>query len=237
MKPVNGCTMISFFPRNARTLMIGLLAASVCALPPTAGALAKDKKDKPAAASPADSEDAKPAKGKDAKADKGKKAQKADKTEKADKADKASDANKTLRLGTFGEWGAYQTQGKSKTCYALAKPKSREPKALTRDPAYVFISTRPAENVKNEISIIMGFAMKDGAEATAEIGSTSFSLLAKGANAWVKNPAEETQFIAAMKKGGKLVVTADSVKGKTTTDTYTLTGLAQALDKVHKECP
>ncbi|WP_184421388.1 invasion associated locus B family protein [Rhodoblastus sphagnicola] len=215
---------MSFFPRRARTLMIGLLTASVCALTPTMGAQAKVKKEKPAAEKPSDDSGS--------KADKGKKDKKDKKTE-----EKSTDAGKTLRLGTFGEWGAYQTQGKTKTCYALAKPKSREPKALPREAAYVFISTRPAENVKNEISIIMGFPMKDGSEASAEIGSATFSLLAKGANAWVKNPAEESQFIAAMKKGSKLVVTADSIKGKTTTDTYVLTGLGQALDKVHKECP
>ena len=81
---------------------------------------------------------------------------------------------------------------------------------MSRESAYVFISTRPAENVKNEIAIIMGFPMKDGSEASAEIGSNTFSLLAKGANAWVKNPGEESQFIAAMKKGSKLVVTANS---------------------------
>jgi hypothetical protein len=207
--------------------MIGLLAASACALTPPGGALAKAGKEKPAADQPKDENDAKAEK-KDAKADKGKK----DK-----KADGKSDSGKTLRLGTFGEWGAYQTQGKSKTCYALAKPKSREPKSLSRDSAYVFISTRPAENVKNEIAIIMGFQMKDGSEASAEIGSATFSLLAKGSNAWVKNPAEEGQFIGAMKKGAKMVVTADSIKGKTTTDTYMLTGLGQALEKVHKECP
>jgi hypothetical protein len=204
--------MMSSISRRTRRILAGILAVSVLALTPTCGALAKQKK--PAADDTSDDAAAKP--------DKGKK-------------EKSSDS-KTLRLGTFGEWGAYQSQGKSKTCYALAKPKSREPKAVSRDPAYVFISTRPAENVKNEISIIMGFPMKDGSEATAEIGSTSFSLLAKGANAWVKNPAEESQFIGAMKKGSKLVVIAASLKGKTTTDTYVLNGLGQALDKVHKEC-
>ena len=221
--------MMSFIPRPARLLMIGLLSASTCALIPTAGALAKAKKEKPAVEQPSDDDDAKSAKG---KTEKGKK----DKNDKKTDA-KSADSSKTLRLGTFGEWGAYQTQGKSKTCYALAKPKTREPKTLTRDSAYIFISTRPAENVKNEIAIIMGFPMKDGSEASAEIGSATFSLLAKGANAWVKNPAEESQFIGAMKKGSKLVITADSIKGKTSTDTYLLTGLGQALDKVHKECP
>ena len=225
--------MMFLVPRHARMLMIGLLTASVGALTP-AVALAKAKK--PAAEAPAD-DDAQDAKAKDTKAKDSKTKGKDAKKDKKSDAKDAKDAGKTLKLGIFGEWGAYQTQGKPKTCYALAKPKSREPKTLSRESAYVFISTRPSENVKNEIAIIMGFSMKDGSEASAEIGSNTFSLLAKGANAWVKNPAEESQFIAAMKKGSKLVVTADSVKGKTTTDTYVLTGLGQALDKVHKECP
>jgi hypothetical protein len=163
---------------------------------------------------------------------------KKDETKSKDtKADKKSDHGKTVQLGAFGEWGAYATQNKPKTCYALAQPKSREPGSVKRDPAYVFISTRPAENVKSEISVIMGFPMKDGSEAQAEIGDSTFSLIAKGANAWVKNPAEEGRLIEAMKKGSKLTVSAKSLKGKTTTDTYSLAGLGQALDKVHKECP
>jgi hypothetical protein len=150
--------------------------------------------------------------------------------------DKTSDQSKATQIGTFGEWGAYATQGKAKTCYALAQPKSREPASVKRNPAYIFISSRPAENVKSEISFIMGFPMKDGAEAEAEVGSAKFSLIAKGSNAWVKNPAEEGHLIEAMKKGSKLTVKAASNKGKTTTDTYCLSGLGQALDKVRKEC-
>jgi invasion protein IalB len=52
----------------------------------------------------------------------------------------------------------------------------------------------------------------------------------------VKNPAEETQFIDALKKGSKLVVKAASIKGNQTTDSYSLAGLSQALDRAHKEC-
>lgn len=164
------------------------------------------------------------------------------KTERTDtsatdsKSGKSADQNKAVQLGTFGEWGAYATQGKAKTCYALAQPKTREPASIKRNPAYIFISTRPAENVKSEISFIMGFPMKDGGEAQAEIGEASFSLIAKGSNAWVKNPAEESHLIEAMKKGSKLTVKATSNKGKTTTDSYMLSGLGQALEKVRKEC-
>jgi invasion protein IalB len=143
---------------------------------------------------------------------------------------------KPMLLDTFHDWGAYMAQGKEKTCYALASPKDRVPNALKRDPAYVFISSRPSENVRNEVSIIMGFAMKDNAEAKAEIGNASYDLIAKGTNAWVKNPAQETQFIDSLKKGSKLIVKAPSLKGNVTTDSYSLAGLSQALDRVHKEC-
>jgi invasion protein IalB len=144
---------------------------------------------------------------------------------------------KPMLLDTFHDWGAYMAQGnKEKTCYALASPKDRAPSALKRDPAYVFISNRPGENVRNEVSIIMGFAMKDNAEAKAEIGNASYDLVAKGTNAWVKNPAQETQFIDALKKGSKLLVKAPSLKGNVTTDSYSLAGLSQALDRVQKEC-
>ncbi|HYP57335.1 MAG TPA: hypothetical protein VEQ35_03515 [Beijerinckia sp.] len=146
-------------------------------------------------------------------------------------------SGKPVLVASYGDWGAFLAQGKDKTCYALATPKERAPAALKRDPAYVFISSRPGENVRNEISIIMGFPMKDGSAAHAEISGSTFDLVAKGTNAWVKNPAEEGQFIDALKKGSKLVVRAPSLKGNVTTDSYSLTGLSQALERVQKECP
>ncbi len=205
--------MIAIALPRTRILFAGAALAFVCALGPAPTVLAKDKTSHSKTAPATDA-----AKGKDAKAAKG------------------AEPGKAVQLGTFGEWGAYATQGKTKTCYALAQPKSREPSSVKRDPAYVFISTRPAENVKSEISVIMGFPMKDGGEATAEIGDAEFGLIAKGSNAWVKNPAEEGRLIDAMKKGSKLVVKATSAKGKATTDTYSLSGLGQALDKARKEC-
>jgi hypothetical protein len=152
---------------------------------------------------------------------------------------KSDEAGKPVQTANYGDWGAYLAQqgAKKKTCYALAQPKDREPTKLKRDPAYIFISSRPAENVHNEISIIMGFSMKDNSEAQADIGGSHFELIAKGSNAWIKNPAEEAQFIEAMKKGSKLVIKAASSKGNTTTDSYSLAGLSQALERVQKDCP
>ena len=55
--------------------------------------------------------------------------------------------------------------GKGRICYTLAQPKTREPDSLKRDPGYAFISDRPAEGVRNEVSFIMGFDVAGGTEA------------------------------------------------------------------------
>ncbi len=157
-------------------------------------------------------------------------------TSAAAKPDAAAPAKPVL-VGNYGDWGAYATQGKSKICYALAQPKDRVPASLKKSQAYVFISNRPAEGVRNEVSVIMGVPLKDGAAlAKAEVGSASFDLVSKGQNAWMKNAADETRFLDAMKHGGKLVVKGTLVKGGTATDSYSLSGLAQALERVVKDC-
>jgi invasion protein IalB len=151
----------------------------------------------------------------------------------------AGTAGKPELVATFGDWGVYVSQsGKSKICYALAQPKERQPANLKRDPAYIFISSRPTESVHNEVSVIMGFPLKEGgSDARAEVGSATFGLVAKEQNAWIKNAAEEGPFIGAMKKGSKLTIKAASKKGNVTTDLYSLSGLGPALDRVRKECP
>jgi hypothetical protein len=62
-------------------------------------------------------------------------------------------------MGQYGDWGAYTANNNGRTvCYALAKPASQatQPPNKPRDPAYIFVSSRPGENVRNEISIVIG---------------------------------------------------------------------------------
>ena len=147
-------------------------------------------------------------------------------------------SSKPTLVGTYGDWGTYEAQGaKSKICYALAQPKERTPSSLKRDQGYIFISSRPAENVRNEVSVIMGLPLKEGSgDAKAEVGTTTFDLVTKGQNAWMKDSAQEGQMIGVMKKHGRLVVKAPNAKGTFATDAYSLNGLGQALDRVAKDC-
>ena len=142
-------------------------------------------------------------------------------------------------LGSFGEWGAYATDaaGKGRVCYVLSRPKERAPKELKRDDGYIFISARPAENVHNEISFVLGFPTKDGSVGELMIGSAKHALVTKGTSAWLKNAAEDNGVVELMKKNKTMTTKTASAKGNATTDTYQLAGLAQALDRIKKECP
>ena len=142
-------------------------------------------------------------------------------------------------LGQFGDWGAYTASpdGK-KVCFALSKPTSAVivPSNRKRDPSYAFVSTRPAEKVKNEVSVIVGYPQKPGVDATATIGSATYVMYTQNDGAWIKNAAEEAQMVETMRKGSDMVVKSESHSGAKTTDTYSLKGLGQALDKVAEEC-
>jgi hypothetical protein len=147
-------------------------------------------------------------------------------------------AAKPTLLGQFGDWGAYTaTPGGKKVCFALAKPASAETKPeRPRNQPYMFISTRPAEKVSNEVSIIVGYPFKTSTEATAEVGATTFALYTQGDGAWIKNAGEEAHMVDAMRQGESVVVKGMSSHGTQSTDTYALKGLSEALDRVAQEC-
>jgi invasion protein IalB len=150
----------------------------------------------------------------------------------------AGDAQPTL-LGQYGDWGAYTASpGGNKVCFALAKPKAvkTEPEGRKRDPSYVFVSTRPADKVKNEVSVIIGYPFKTNSDATAEVGTAKFAMYTKDDGAWIKNAGEEVRMVDAMRKGADLTVKGTSGRGTQSTDQYSLKGLAQALDKIEQEC-
>jgi len=150
----------------------------------------------------------------------------------------AGDAQPTL-LGQYGDWGAYTASpGGNKVCFALAKPKTTktEPEGRKRDPSYVFVSTRPADKVKNEVSVIIGYPFKTSSDATAEIGTAKFAMYTQNDGAWIKNVGEEARMVDAMRKGADLTVKGTSGRGTQSTDQYSLKGLAQALDKIEQEC-
>lgn len=142
-------------------------------------------------------------------------------------------------VGQYGDWGVYAgTAGGNKVCFALSQPKSSEtdPPNRSRDPIYLFVSTRPNDKVREEVSVIVGYPLKSGADASAEVDGTTFELMTQDDNAWLKNAGDEGRLVEAMRKGSDMVVKGMSTRGTKTTDKFSLMGVTQALERVAQEC-
>jgi invasion protein IalB len=154
----------------------------------------------------------------------------------------ANPASQATLLGQYGDWGAYTASpGGRKVCFALAKPASSVDNPPNRRTAanavYMFVSTRPEEKVANEVSLLVtGYAFKPNSEASFAVGGSPFAMYTQNDGAWVKNAADESRMVDALRKGADVVIKATTSKGTQTTDTFSLKGISQALDRVAQEC-
>src|SRR5579859_1012481 len=209
--------LIMFFRRLLTPLIVaGALSCGAASLAQTPAAppkpAAKSTAAKPAATTKSKKESAKPA---------------------------AAGGAEPMLIGQFGTWGAYTaTPNGKRVCFALAKPTSSKtnPPNRPRDPAYAFVSTRPAEKVINEVSVMIGYALKPGSESTLEVGGASYAMYTQGDGLWIKNAAEEERMVDAMRKSADATVKGVSAKGTETTDVFSLKGLSQALDRLAQDC-
>ena len=140
-------------------------------------------------------------------------------------------------VGKFKDWESFVlSQDGNKTCFAQSIPVVRAPKKLKRDPSRLFISFRPAENIKNEVSVTNGYDFKLKAPVTAKSGKKSYDLFSKGQFAWVVDNKDEQKLIVTMKKASRLMIIGNSQKGNQTTDHYSMMGFTKAYNSAKKSC-
>lgn len=146
-------------------------------------------------------------------------------------------AEDVSKLATLIDWALY-TDGKSphKFCFVTSEPKSSEPADTAREAPRIYISAWPAEGIKSEVSIRLGFPPKKASEISASVAPASFRLFAADERAYVQDQTQELKLVEAMKKGSKLTVSATTATGTAITDTYSLAGLGQALQELQKTC-
>ncbi len=150
-------------------------------------------------------------------------------------------ADDAILLGVNKDWTAYSSgSGADKTCYAMAKPRATDPRKLKRDAAYFLITDWPSRKTRSEPEAVPGFQYKDGSTVTAQVDGEKFEFFTQNDGtsgaAWIRKRADEIKLVEAMKSGQSLVVTGTSKRGKLVKDTYSLAGLLDALDAIHKAC-
>ena len=141
------------------------------------------------------------------------------------------------KLGKFKDWESFVLiQGESKVCYAQSIPVVRAPKKFKRDPSRLFVSFRPSENIKNEISVTNGYKFQPKTPVTAKSGKKVYDLFSKGRFAWVVNNDDEKKLILTMKKASRLMIVGNSDQGNQTTDHYSMMGFTKAYSAAKKNC-
>ena len=149
----------------------------------------------------------------------------------------ASAAEELKSSGKFKDWESFVLLNEGvKTCYAQSIPVVKAPKKFKRDPSRLFVSFRPNENIKNEISITNGYEFKLKSPVTAKSGKKSFDLFSKGRFAWVVDNEDESKLISTMKKASRLMIIGTSEKGAQTTDHYSMMGFTKAYNTAKKNC-
>lgn len=146
-------------------------------------------------------------------------------------------AETVTKVQDFSAWSLFaDAKTPHEFCFVTSEPKSTEPAAASRNQARIYVSAWPQDGVKGEVSVRVGFPVKKSADNSLDIGDTPFEVIAVADRIYVKDATQELKVIAAMKKGANLKTTVTSEKGTTVSDTYSLSGLGQALTKLQSEC-
>lgn len=140
-------------------------------------------------------------------------------------------------LQKFDDWQVFLHETKEeKVCFAAAAPKDMEPKSAKRGSVFFYLTTWQKDGVRNEVSVKVGYALKTDSTPVVAVGTDEFQLYPKDDKAFMRDPAEERRLLDSMRKGQTLTVKGTSSRGTSTTDQYSLKGLAAALKQVETTC-
>ncbi len=140
-------------------------------------------------------------------------------------------------IGKFKDWEAFAlTENSNKVCFAQSIPILRAPKKYERDPSRLFISFRPAEDIKDEVSTTSGYNFQKEKVVKAKTGKKTFDFFSQENFAWILDAAVEQKFIKAMKKASRVMIVGRTEQGKQTIDHYSLMGFSKAYDAAKKNC-
>jgi len=145
-------------------------------------------------------------------------------------------AQAASKIAQHNAWGSYSYQSQNgKVCYVLSVPTAKQPQSLDHGDIFFLVSQRPGQNIVFEPQFRAGYNLQESSKVTVTIGDKNFTmsqLNRPGASAWLENPAEEPQLIAAMRGGSTMQVKATSGRGNPTSYEFSLRGISAALSSI-----
>ena len=104
-------------------------------------------------------------------------------------------ANTPRSTGKYKNWESFVAETeKGKICFAQTVPTKRAPGAIKRDQSKLFVTFRPGENIRDEVSITSGHDYKSST-VTASSGKKRYSFFSQKNFDWLLYDQEEKNFI------------------------------------------
>jgi len=149
----------------------------------------------------------------------------------------ARSAEDLKSTGKFKDWETFTVnENNNKICFAQSIPILSAPKKFERNPSRLFISFRPTEDIKDEVSATSGYTFQKEKIVKAKTGKKTFDFFVQENFAWILDAEEEQKFIQAMKKASRVMIIGRTDKGKQTIDHYSLMGFSKAYNTAKKNC-
>lgn len=129
-----------------------------------------------------------------------------------------------------------------KECWGVSAPKESvnsrggRPAQVRRGDTMLFVTFRPGQGAKGEISFTPGYGYAPGSQVQMEIGTDRFTLFTDGEWAWPANASDDAAMLAAMRRGSEAIVSGQSSRGTDTKDTFSLMGFTAAMTEAETRC-
>ena len=148
----------------------------------------------------------------------------------------SANANTPKSTGKYKNWESFTIEtDKGKICFAQTVPTKRAPASIQREKSKIFVTFRPSESIKDEVSLTSGHDYKSST-VTASSGKKRYSFFSQKNFAWLLDDQEEKKFIKLMAKATNLIIKARTTKGAETTDHYSMMGFTKAYNTAKKTC-
>ena len=146
-------------------------------------------------------------------------------------------AEEVKKVGKFKDWETMVlVKDTGVVCFAQSKPVLQAPKTNKRD-ARLFVTFRPNEKIKDEVSITPGYEFNKQNSITAKSGKNKYNFdIAQQNFAWIADKKIEKKMIRTMKKGSRIMISGYNSSGSQTIDHYSLLGFTKAYNEAKKSC-
>ncbi|MCR9109746.1 invasion associated locus B family protein [Marivita sp. XM-24bin2] len=153
----------------------------------------------------------------------------------------AAQETSTNRVNAITDWSVFEGQD-PRECWAVTTYKESvntrggRVVAVTRGEILLMVFYRPGAEVQGQVAFTGGYPFAPGSTVNVNIGGTEFELFTEGEWAWPATPQDDAKIVTAMKRGADAVLTAQSSRGTTTKDTFSLLGFTAAVEDAEKRC-